>query len=192
MEDAADAEQVRAWAGEIEAGAERLVTTMAMSGTQSWRAVEEPYLLDEALQGWVLELVRKRSEAVSVRFELGCGGVRLTWFSGAVRRVVNHLVHNALDAMLGEVGEKRPLLTIRSCQRNGDWVEVQVGDNGPGVAEAVRQTVLQEPHSTKGGSRRGYGLLFARSLVENMDGKLRLLPSELGAGAIFSLTIPIC
>lgn len=194
MEDAADAAQVRQWAEEIEAGAERLVTTMAMSGTQAWRAEEEPYLLDEVLRQWVLELVHKRNVPVEVCFELGCGGVRLRWFSGALRRVVNHLVHNALDALFEDKmvlrGEKRPLLTIFT-HHNGNWVEVQVRDNGPGIAEAVRQTVLQEPRSTKEGARRGYGLLFARSLIENMQGDLRLLPSEPGTGATFTIGLPI-
>ena len=195
MEDAADAAQVQLWAEEIEAGAERLVTTMAMSGTQAWRAEAEPYLLDEVLRHWVLELVQKRNVPVEVRFELGCGGVWVRWFSGALRRVVNHLVHNALDALLEDPlvlgGEKRPLLTISTRHHNSSWVAVQVQDNGPGLAEVVRQTVLQEPRSTKDGARRGYGLLFARSLVENMRGDLRLLPFESGSGATFVVEIPI-
>lgn len=195
VEDAVDMGQARQWADEIEAGAERLVKAMARNGSQAWWAKEEPYLLDEVLQKWVQGVVQKRSRHMLVRFELGCGGVRLVWFSGGLQRVVNHLVLNALEAMLGErgmyEGEKRPLLTIQTTQLNSNWVEIRVTDNGPGIDESVRQTILQEPKSTKEGERRGYGLLFARSQVEEMKGQLRLLPSEPGKGAVFSVTIPI-
>lgn len=195
VENGEDRQVIQRWAADIEAGAERLVTTMAMSSMQMWR-VEEPYVLDEVLQRWVQGVMGKRSAEVEVRFVLGCGGMRLTLFRGALQRVVNHLVHNALDAMLGE--EKRPLsyapikplLTISTRFWKDDCIEIGVADNGPGIAEAVRQTILQEPRSTKGGARRGYGLLFARWSAEMLGGELRLVSSELDRQTMFCLTIP--
>ncbi|MCP4357702.1 MAG: ATP-binding protein [Chloroflexi bacterium] len=140
------------------------------------------------MRQWVNYVVGRRNPDVTVKFELGCQGLQIHVPRNAVKRVMRHLVHNALDAMV----EMSPAcLVIRTVQTSHDWVEIQVNDNGPGLDDSVRQTLFQEPKSTKEGDRRGYGLLFVRSVVEDMDGQLKAIPSESGQGTTFCFTLPV-
>jgi signal transduction histidine kinase len=67
-------------------------------------------------------------------------------------------------------------------------VAIQVADNGPGVAPAVRSQIFDAGVTTKKGGW-GVGLSLARRIVEDVhQGRLELAPSE--RGALFVATLP--
>jgi sensor histidine kinase regulating citrate/malate metabolism len=68
-------------------------------------------------------------------------------------------------------------------------VEILFQDSGPGIKKDVQLSIFQRPITTKG--RGGYGLLLVRQMIEDMGGKIRLVPQKKGQGAVFSIRFPI-
>jgi signal transduction histidine kinase len=70
----------------------------------------------------------------------------------------------------------------------GRVVVIRVSDNGPGVAEAIREQVFQPFFSTKE-EGTGLGLSIAARIMEDHGGCLSLRSRE-GKGATFIITLP--
>ena len=63
-------------------------------------------------------------------------------------------------------------------------------DNGPGVPDAVRESIFQDGFSTKpasGSLRRGLGLALVHRLVQRLGGRIEV---GTGPGAVFRVCIP--
>jgi signal transduction histidine kinase len=145
----------------------------------------EEIQLDKEVESQVKAMLRKPKLQVQFVCEAGCPGLAIQANPRAFSRILHHLVSNAVEAMEGE-----GILTTRTHQMNDQWVEIQVQDSGPGIPERFRPLIFQEPVTTEddGG---GYGLILTRQAVEGMGGRIRLLDSPPGHGALFSIRLPI-
>lgn len=75
--------------------------------------------------------------------------------------------------------------------RAGDYIDLQVSDNGVGMSEEVRERALQPFFSTREqGTGHGLGLATVKNIVMQHHGCLRL-DSVLGEGTTFCLHLPI-
>src|SRR5690606_6214617 len=90
-------------------------------------------------------------------------------------QVLLNLVMNAADAC-----DKRGRVKI--CAELADnGVEVSVEDDGPGVADEVKESLFEPFVSTKDvGKGTGLGLAVTRGLVESAGGTVRLTSGTLG------------
>jgi signal transduction histidine kinase len=76
----------------------------------------------------------------------------------------------------------------------GEWVRVDVHDNGPGI-DAADQKIIFEKFRQAGDTLTdkpqgtGLGLPISRQIVEHLGGRL-WVESRPGAGACFSFTLP--
>jgi signal transduction histidine kinase len=96
------------------------------------------------------------------------------------------VVKNAIDALSGRGG--RIEVTVAALARAA---RVSVRDDGPGVAADVRAHLFEPGVSTKPGGW-GIGLALARRIVEQQHGgRLVYRPAPGGAGAEFSLELPL-
>lgn len=100
-----------------------------------------------------------------------------------IQQVLLNLVRNAIDAM---ARQPRRQIEIRGCDA-GDFIELSVADNGPGIA-AVQLPHLFEPFHSSKESGMGLGLSISRTIVEAHGGRLWAQASPLG-GAAFHLTL---
>lgn len=93
---------------------------------------------------------------------------RLAVRGSELNQVWTNLIDNAVDA-LGQTGT----ITIATV-RDGPCVRVDIGDDGPGMPEDVRDHVLEPFYTTKEvGSGTGLGLDTVRRIVEDRhDGSL--------------------
>ena len=72
----------------------------------------------------------------------------------------------------------------------GDYVQVRVQDDGPGIPPGLQSHLFEPFFTTKGtGDGKGLGLAIAYSLVRGWNGDLSV-ESEPGRGAIFEILIP--
>ncbi len=130
---------------------------------------------------------RLSKSAVRVRTEFAGDG-HLHADAEKLRRVVQNLVGNAMDA-LEESEFPDPTVVVSSgASLDGRDVWIEVEDNGPGI-EPDRVAKVFDPFHTSKASGTGLGLAISRKIVEAHGGSLEV-SSELGSGARFVVTLP--
>jgi signal transduction histidine kinase len=105
-----------------------------------------------------------------------------------LRRVVINLVGNALDAM-AEGPTPDATLTVRTGDNlagTESWLEVV--DNGPGIAPAMKERAFS-PFASSKSHGTGLGLPISKKLVEAHRGTIEL-KSEAGLGTTFTAVFP--
>lgn len=101
-----------------------------------------------------------------------------------IQQVLFNLVNNACQAM-----PNKGTVTIKVQSRSKN-ASIQVSDTGPGLPETILPHLF-EPFVTtkKEGEGTGLGLSFSKSVVERMNGSLKLLRNS-NQGATFEILIP--
>ncbi len=111
-----------------------------------------------------------------------------------IGRVILNLINNAFYA----VDEKKksgaanyePIVSV-STKRNGDKVEINVGDNGNGIPEKVLDKIFQPFFTTKPtGQGTGLGLSLSYDIVKAHGGELKVETKE-GEGSVFIIQFPV-
>lgn len=95
--------------------------------------------------------------------------------------VFENLFRNSLDFI-----EEDPVITVKLSNESG-MVEALVSDNGPGVADEVRDNLFERGSSTRGG---GMGLYLSKQILEGLDGSIELVDASLHEGATFRVMLP--
>ncbi len=98
--------------------------------------------------------------------------------------VLGNLIDNAVDAAQGSPSA-RVTVTARA---DGRGLLLRVGDTGPGVRPAERESVFERGWSTKAATGRGLGLALVRQTVARNGGDLAVRESPEG-GAEFEVTL---
>ncbi len=128
-----------------------------------------------------------------------------------IGRVILNLVNNAFQACqakakeLAASDEYQPLVKIKtgiisptgepvpSLPREGQGVEkieISISDNGPGIADDIKDKIFQPFFTTKpSGQGTGLGLSLSYDIVKAHGGTLDAL-SEEGTGSTFIMTLP--
>ena len=99
--------------------------------------------------------------------------------------VIENLVKNAIDAMLGK-GE----LTIEVRQENSNAV-ITISDTGKGIPKRLYKKIFEPGYTTK---RRGWGLglsLTKRIIQDYHKGRIYVKKSEIGKGTIFVILLKV-
>ncbi|HEY8683638.1 MAG TPA: HAMP domain-containing sensor histidine kinase [Rhodanobacter sp.] len=129
-------------------------------------------------------LVAEESSRLDIAFEVVPAEVRGD--GRLLRRLIRNLLENALK--YGVQGVDAQLHIDVHGQRI-----LQVGDRGPGIAEAERERIFEpfyRPANTaETGSGWGLGLALVRQIADRHHGSVRCLPRA-GGGCVFELTLP--
>lgn len=104
--------------------------------------------------------------------------------------VILNLINNAIDAV--SVLDAPGVVTVRTrplLMGETHWVEVTVGDNGPGIPKEIIDRVFDPFFSTKPvGQGTGLGLFLTYGIVSDHRGKIEVM--NRGTGALFSVLLP--
>ncbi|MDH3754817.1 MAG: HAMP domain-containing histidine kinase [Acidimicrobiia bacterium] len=127
------------------------------------------------------------TEGVSVRHASEPG----LWVMGdaaALGRAVANLLANAIRVSISGT-----VIDLRSG-RQGDWIFVEVADQGPGIDASDHHAVFQrfwrgDKAAAREEGRSGLGLTIVRQIAEAHGGAV-LLDSALGTGATFTIRVP--
>ena len=107
-----------------------------------------------------------------------------------IEQVLLNLIKNAAQAMAGQEGTRR--LVLRAAPLEGDWVRIEVSDNGPGMGEEVRKRIFDPFYTTKDvGKGTGLGLSVSYAIVHERHRGRLLVESEPGLGTTFIIELPI-
>lgn len=108
--------------------------------------------------------------------------------------VLSNLVHNALKfTHLCHV--RAGGRVIVRAHSSGRTVEIQVADNGPGIASSDQARIFDEYvqlSNSERDHRKGYGLGLAivRQIIDSLPGHQVKVESSLGAGCSFTISLP--
>jgi C4-dicarboxylate-specific signal transduction histidine kinase len=147
-----------------------------------------PFELNALIEESVLLIQREIGvHAIELDLQLAQGGLTIVGDRVQLQQVVINLMMNAIQAMSSTVDRPRRL-AVRSSYTQGDAVQVDVEDSGPGIAEADLQRLFQ-PFFTTRAEGMGMGLSICRSIVESHGGKIRAHAPP-GSGATISFVLP--
>ncbi|HMJ34020.1 MAG TPA: HAMP domain-containing sensor histidine kinase [Baekduia sp.] len=149
----------------------------------------EPVELGELTRAVAAEFeLRSRDRSVALEIVPPTGPVWAAGDPGAVARVARILIDNALR--FSPAGEAIHI----AAAYHGERATLEVGDHGPGVPVEEREVIFERfQRGTRTGGEGGFGLGLAigRELARRLDGELELTSRTGGAGARFTLTLPI-
>jgi signal transduction histidine kinase len=119
---------------------------------------------------------------VSVEFEIGRGLDAVSLDPKKMRRVLDNLTRNAIEAMEGG-----GTLMIKA-KRHRDVVELIVEDTGTGIPEDFLP-FLFKPFQTTKSRGMGLGLVYCKRVMEAYGGRIDV-ESEEGVGTTFTIIMP--
>jgi len=181
-------ERLKRAAGVVEMAAARTVELLASFSAFSRpdEEVRKPVDLCSSVDA-TLVLLQHRTDEAGTRVEKAFQAVPpVPCHPGEVNQVLMNLVANALEA----VASKGAAGIVRiSTRQEGEWVVVDVFDNGPGIPQALLGRIF-EPFFTTKEKGTGLGLAISHQIVDRHRGRIQV-DSVPGQGTTFSLYLPL-
>ncbi len=106
----------------------------------------------------------------------------------ALRRILENLLANAVDSLVGEVGRVTLSTGVVGDGRGATALRITVADTGRGMTAEELDRAFTEFHTTKAGGT-GLGLSIVRRLVNDLGGTLKV-ETEPGGGTRFAIDLP--
>ena len=103
-----------------------------------------------------------------------------------MHQCLTNLVSNAIDATAG-IDDAQVVISTQAT--DDDQLEIQVRDNGPGIAPEVVDKMFTAMISTKASRGTGLGLLVVHKVVAEHGGTVEVVPTR-ERGTIFSIKLP--
>jgi signal transduction histidine kinase len=133
-------------------------------------------------------LMRNNDAQVPIRYVGPDQGVQVVTDAEQITQVFTNIVRNALQAMEGQ--ENADIIVLlkqvpnnqrlaKDLSENDQWVEIAISDNGPGIADEVRNKVFIPNFTTKN-TGAGLGLAISKNIIEGSGGKITFQTSEKG------------
>lgn len=145
----------------------------------------------ESVQGLIgdacdLALIGVREQGVNTRIDPGPPGTRVFADRVQIQQVLVNLIRNACEAMRDSA--RRDLAIVAAVQDDG-FVRISVSDTGPGISEAVAETLFL-PFVTTKPAGMGVGLSVSQSIV-HAHGGIFWADSTATGGATFHFILPL-
>jgi len=129
----------------------------------------------------------KQGADIKVEFDVPVSKCEALIDAQMLRRVLFNLVRNAAQALQGKATHAGRV-RVRLVQA-GDFWNLDVEDNGPGIPPELRETVF-DPYVTTKDDGTGLGLSIVKKIVIEHGGTIRAEQSELG-GARLRVRLPV-
>ncbi|MGN7470643.1 ATP-binding protein [Brevibacillus sp. SAFN-007a] len=124
-----------------------------------------------------------------IAFSCAISGQHPHYHAFTLLSLLNNIVANAVEA-IQETGR----IVIR-VERNGEFVELLVADDGPGVPPRRKKLMFKPGFTTKydqqGTPSTGIGLSYVKEIVDELEGELAARDGANGRGTEFFIRLPI-
>jgi len=137
--------------------------------------------VDRAVQG-----VKAHPEFQRIRIRISAEGSTEGWFDfKKLERALLNLLLNACEMVPAESGK----IDIQ-LRRKGESLEIRIQDNGPGIAEAVRDRLFEPfvSHGKENGT--GMGLTVVQKILQDHGGDVAVEQTS-ASGTTFRINIPL-
>lgn len=106
-----------------------------------------------------------------------------------LKQILVNLVKNAVEAFTGGDGGRIEIINRGHVNRDRKlYLELVIGDNGPGLSAEVLANLFSAVRSTKEGAHHGLGLSIVHSLVKKLDGQISCRSGK--SGTTFEILLP--
>ena len=140
--------------------------------------------IHEGLDNTLVMLRHKLKEGVEVKRNYAEGLPLIQAYGSELNQVWTNIIDNAVDAMNGK-GE----IKITTHQK-GDWVVVDLEDNGPGIPEEIRDEIFSPFFTTKPvGKGTGLGLNISYKIIEKHSGEVKVFSKP--GKTRFQVSLPV-
>jgi two-component system, NtrC family, sensor kinase len=139
--------------------------------------------------GEVVSSLQPKLKKTHIQVEIDCPSeIVLDSYPGALAQVITNLTLNCVEHAFDPDDEGRIAINVRA---DGEWVEMQVVDNGKGIPPDMLDKVFDPFVTTRRGQGgTGLGLNIVFNLIAKQFGGTITVSSTLGQGASFVLRIP--
>ena len=128
-----------------------------------------------------------RELAPTLTFAEGSASASVAFDAGLLRKALDNLVRNAVQALALGRRDTRGNIVVRVL-REGSRVLLEVEDDGPGIAKEERERVFDAYFTTKS-EGTGLGLAITKKIVLEHGGAIACDAAR-GGGALFRITLP--
>jgi signal transduction histidine kinase len=140
--------------------------------------------VNESVESALVIAAHQLRDRIEVQRELGAVP-KIRGVASQINQVLLNLITNAAQAM-GESGR----LTVAS-RRNGDQIEIDVTDTGPGIPDDILPKIFDPFFTTKPvGEGTGLGLSIVHKIVQSHGGTIKVRTAA-GKGTTFTVSFPI-
>ena len=145
----------------------------------------EPKKIGENLNSLIENTLRNIGPLDNIVYEFAAGEnvTNVLLDPALIRRVIENLVSNALEAMPGGGSLKV------STWREGSDALISVTDTGDGITTEAAEKIFQPLYTTKS-KGVGLGLSFCKRVIEAHGGTINFT-SKVGEGTIFTIRLPV-
>jgi len=151
---------------------------------------QEPADVNAAIENTLIVVANELKYVADVELELASTR-RTRCHIGAIQQVLLNLLVNAAHAIHDRVHMNARGKIRVTTQDDGADLVITVGDDGAGIAPAVRERIFEPFFTTKPvGKGTGQGLSIARSLIVDRHGGQLTFESAVGVGTTFTIRIP--
>lgn len=174
-------------AREINIATGRIVELVKALKTYTYmdRAPVQSVDVREGLDNTLIILHNKIKRGVNVIREYADDLPLIQAYAGELNQVWTNIIDNAVDAMEGQ-----GTLIVRA-RRDGDWVVVEIEDDGPGIPQQHQPKIFDPFFTTKApGKGTGLGLNISRNLVVQKHHGQMTVQSRPGS-TCFSIRLPV-
>ncbi len=109
--------------------------------------------------------------------------------ASALRQVLNNLIINAMHALEETTDAKLQILSHIASKVKGQYIDIVIEDNGPGIPEDIRESLF-DPYVSSKSKGSGLGLAIVKRIVEEHSGSVWVRESSLG-GTAMHVRLPI-
>ncbi|NQE33210.1 GAF domain-containing sensor histidine kinase [Microcoleus asticus] len=149
----------------------------------------QPVDLNEGLESSFLMLQNKLKTNIKIDKQYG-SLPPVKCHASQINQVFYNLIDNALDAL--QSTSKPGELTIRSWQREPDWVTISVRDTGTGIPAEIQDKIFDPFFTTKPvGKGTGLGLSVCYQVIVQAHGGKLSCVSQVGQGTEFIVELPL-
>lgn len=97
--------------------------------------------------------------------------------------VIGNLIENSFEEVSSD-GSGSVYFKILQTEEH---IKIQISDNGPGIAEEIKNTIYHIGTTTKMG-QRGMGMYIVKKIIDEMQGKIEFTTEH---GTLWNITIPM-
>lgn len=138
----------------------------------------------EGIDNTLVMLRHKLKEGVEVKRDYAGDVPQIQAYGSELNQVWTNIIDNAIDAMNGK-GEIKI-----STRVDGDWVFVDLEDNGPGIPEDIQEEIFSPFFTTKAvGKGTGLGLNISYKIIEKHAGEVKVFSKP--GKTRFQVSLPI-